>query len=390
MGPRPLSDLLVVALEQAVAAPYCTTRLADAGARVIKIEREEGDLARGYDSVALGESAFFVWLNRGKESIRLDIKDPADARLLDTLLSRADIYVQNLAPGAAARAGFGSADLRRRHPRLITCDISGYGDSGPYADMKAYDLLIQCEAGLAAVTGSEAEPGRVGVSIADLACGANAHAAILQALYARERAGQGQSISVSLFDGVAEWMALPLLYQDYAGKAPGRTGLRHAAIAPYGPYRAGDGGQVVIAVQSEREWQAFCTGVLSDPALAADPRFSSNARRCDNRAAMDGHIDAALATLSAEALIARLRDARVAFGALNTVEGLSRHPQLRRVEVMTPGGAVRVPAPPFRTDDETQPLGPVPALDQHGAAIRREFTGHPPADLANGQEGPSP
>ena len=375
MNGKPLADIVVVALEQAVAAPFCTARLADAGARVIKVERDGGDFARAYDRVALGQSAFFVWLNRGKESIRLDIKQPHDVQLLGSIIAKADVYIQNLAPGAAARAGFASADLRRKHPRLITCDITGYGESGPYAQMKAYDFLIQCEAGLASITGSAAEAARVGVSIADLCCGANAHAAILQLLYQRQQTGVGDSVAISLFDGLAEWMTVPLLYQDYRGRAPARTGLSHAAIAPYGAYKAGDGGEIVLAVQSEREWQAFCRQVLGNEALARDPSFSSNSSRCEHRAAMDAHIHAALAALSTQTLIQRLRAAQIAYGSLNSVAQLARHPQLRRIEVPTPGGPVKLPAPPFRWANAAFEPGPVPGLDEQGVALRREFGG---------------
>ena len=241
-----LEGLLVVSLEQAVAAPLCTSRLAEAGARVIKLERAEGDFARGYDSVVHGESAYFVWLNRGKQSLRIDLKDPADAALVERMLSKADVFVQNLAPGAAARSGFGSVDLRARYPRLITCDITGYGESGEAAGMKAYDFLIQCEAGLASITGTPDEPARVGVSVADIACGMNAHAAILQALIERGQTGKGRGIALSLFDGLADWMTVPLLHYDYGGKAPARAGLKHPSIAPYGAFPTADGSQIVV------------------------------------------------------------------------------------------------------------------------------------------------
>ena len=261
----PLEGILVVALEHAVAAPFCSSRLADAGARVIKIERPEGDFARAYDHVVHGESAYFVWLNRGKELIVLDIKDPGDAALLQRMTARADVFIQNLAAGAAERAGFGSAALRRRYPRLITCEISGYGDEGPYRDMKAYDLLIQCEAGLASITGVPERPGRVGVSVADIACGMYAHAGILQALFQRERTGEGSAIAVSLFDSLADWMTVPLLHYDYGGKAPERVGLRHPSIAPYGAFVTADGKQVVISIQNEREWRNLCQASTGAP-----------------------------------------------------------------------------------------------------------------------------
>lgn len=368
-----LDGILVVALEQAVAAPLCTARLAEGGARVIKLERAEGDFARGYDHVVHGESAYFVWLNRGKESVTIDIKADADRALFERLLSKADVFVQNLAPGATARAGFGSAELRTRYPRLITCDISGYGEDGPAAKMKAYDFLIQCEAGLASVTGSGDHPARVGVSVADIACGMNAHAAILEALIAREKSGEGRAISVSLFDGLADWMSVPLLHYDYGGKAPRRAGLSHPSIAPYGAIAANDGSRLVISIQNEREWAAFCTHVLEQPDLPKDPRFSSNAARCANREATDTVVGAVFAALSPDALIARFELAKTAWARLNDVDGLSGHSALRRVEVETPGGPVRLPAPPSRVVGAAPSALPVPALGAHDAAVRIEF-----------------
>ncbi len=368
-----LDGILVVALEQAVAAPLCTQRLADAGARVIKIERAEGDFARGYDHVVHGESAYFVWLNRGKESLVLDIKQPGDAALLEAMLRKADVFVQNLAPGATARSGFGSADLRARHPRLITCDISGYGEDGPARDMKAYDFLIQCEAGLAAVTGTPDGPGRVGISVADIGCGMNAHAAILQALYERTTTGKGRGIAVSLFDGLADWMAVPLLHHDYGGKAPARVGLKHPSIAPYGAFGTGDGKTVVISIQNEREWRTLCAEVLDAADMAIDPRFTSNALRTANRTALDGAVAAIFATMTHADAVARLTAARVAFASVNEVADLSAHGQLRRVTADSPTGPVAVPAPAIRWDGEAAASGPVPAIDSHGAAIRAEF-----------------
>jgi crotonobetainyl-CoA:carnitine CoA-transferase CaiB-like acyl-CoA transferase len=371
---RPLEGVLVVTLEQAVAAPLCTSRLAESGARVIKIERPEGDFARDYDHVVHGESAYFVWLNRGKESLVLDIKEPGDASLLEAILENADVFVQNLAPGAAGRAGFGSAALRNRFPRLITCDISGYGEAGPARDMKAYDFLIQCETGLASITGTPAGPGRVGVSVADIACGLNAHGAVMQALFERERSGRGRGIAVSLFDSIADWMTVPLLHQDYGGRAPPRVGLQHPSIAPYGAYPVADGRLIVLSVQNEREWRMFCDAVLQKPALAADSRFSSNALRCAHRPELDAEIGRVFGQLSREAVIGRLAGARVAFASLNEVADLSRHTQLRRVHVGTPTGPVAMPAPPVRWDGPAQVIGSAPALGEHTAAIRREFS----------------
>lgn len=369
-----LDGILVVSLEQAVAAPLCTARLAEGGARVIKLERAEGDFARGYDDVVHGESAYFVWLNRGKESLRIDIKQPDDAALLERLLGQADIFVQNLAPGATARAGFGSADLRARHPRLITCDISGYGEDGPAAGMKAYDFLIQCEAGLASVTGTPDAPSRVGVSIADIACGMNAHAGILQALIDRQRTGRGRGIAVSLFDGIADVMAVPLLHHDYAGRSPQRVGLAHPSIAPYGAFRAGDGQQLVISVQNQREWANFCTLVLERPVLIDDARFATNSLRYRHRDALDAIVNGCFATLDSSGLIGRFEAAGTAWARLNGVDGLSRHSQLRRVEAQTPTGPVLLPASPIRWDDESPFAGVVPALGQHDDAIRAAFS----------------
>jgi len=369
-----LDGILVVSLEQAVAAPFCTCRLADAGARVIKVERAEGDFAREYDHVVHGESAYFVWLNRGKQSLVLDFKSPEDAALLSRLISQADVLVQNLAPGAAARAGFGSDAMRAANPRLITCDISGYGDTGPYAQMKAYDLLIQCESGLASVTGSPDAPGRVGVSVADIASGMYAHAAILEALFERERTGRGKGAAVSMFDALADWMTVPLLHQDYARRAPSRVGLSHPSIAPYGAFPTQDGKQVVLGVQNEREWKSLCAEVLGDARLAEDPRFLSNSLRVQNRVPLDAIISNIFRGLPKAAVVGRLRSAKIAFASLNGVKDLSRHPQLRRMEIASPTGPVALPAPPpLWRDEEAPSLGPSPALGEHTDAIRREF-----------------
>ena len=273
-----LDGITVVALEQAVAAPYASGRLADAGARVIKIERAEGDFARGYDALVEGQSAYFVWLNRGKQSIRLDVKDEADRALLGRMVAKADVFIQNLAPGAAARLGLDAARLCADHPRLIHCSISGYGEDGPYRDQKAYDLLIQAESGLCAVNGTEDGAARVGVSVCDIAAGMTAFQAILQGLYARERTGKGRAIEVSLFHAMADWMNVPYLQTRYGGKPPGRMGLKHPSIAPYGAYECADGKAVLISIQNEREWARLCADVLGDADLATDPRFSDNSR----------------------------------------------------------------------------------------------------------------
>ncbi len=369
----PLAGLLVVSVEQAVAAPFATSRLADAGARVIKIERPEGDFARAYDHVVGGECAWFVWLNRGKESVVLDIKDAGDNALLQRMIAHADVFVQNLAPGAAGRAGLDSAELRRRNPRLVTCDISGYGESGPYAAMKAYDFLIQCESGIASVTGTPESASRVGVSVCDIGAGLNAYGAILEAVLARHRTGRGGGIALSLFDGMADWMTVPLLHLEHGGKAPARTGLRHAMIAPYGAYPVGCGGQMVIAIQNEREWARFCEAILGDASLATDARFAGHPARLANRPEMDALIAAAFARHDMDSLAAALGEAQIAFGRLNEVSGLSAHPQLRRAAVATSAGTVEIVAPPARHDDADRPLRPVPALGEHSAAIRAEF-----------------
>lgn len=369
----PLDGILVVALEQAVAAPFCTSRLADAGARVIKIERHEGDFARDYDSVAKGESAYFVWVNRGKESICLDIKEPQDAQLLRRMLRKADVFIQNLAPGAAARAGFDATELRSANPKLITVDITGYGADGPYREMKAYDLLVQCESGLASITGAPEGPGRVGVSLCDIACGMYAHAGILEALIERQRTGVGKGLSVSLFDALADWMTVPLLHQDYGGRAPERLGLMHPSIAPYGAYAVKGGDAVVIAIQNEREWANFCMHVLARPDLATDPLYCTNPARCANRPALDREIDRVFATLDRAALASRLLQANIAFGAVNSVADLVKHPQLRRTAVNTPSGTIDLVAPPVRESGPQRALRPVPAVGEHSEAVRLEF-----------------
>ena len=373
MTAKPLDGLLVVSLEQAVAAPTCSVRLADAGARVIKIERPEGDFARGYDRVARGESAYFVWLNRGKESIALDLKRPEDLALARRMIDRADVFIQNLAPGAAARLGLDPQALRAGHPRLITCTISGYGEAGPYAEMKAYDLLVQAESGLASITGRPEGPGRVGVSVCDIAAGMYAHAAVLEALLARERSGEGRAIAVSLFDALADWMTVPLLHHDYGGAAPERVGLNHPSISPYGAYAAAGGREVVISIQNQREWRRLCAEVLGKPDLADDPRFHDNTARVENRPALDREIDAVFGRLPFEGLVARLRAAGIAYGAINGVAELSRHPQLRRVGIDTPSGRLDVVAPPARVAGTAPGFGAVPALDRQGAALREEF-----------------
>ena len=371
---KPLEGLLVVSLEQAVAAPYCSSRLADAGARVIKIERAEGDFARAYDSAVQGLSSYFVWLNRGKQSLVADIKQPADAALLHRLLSRADVFIQNLAPGAAARSGFGSEALRARHDRLITVDISGYGETGEYATMKAYDLLVQAEAGLAMVTGLPAGPGRVGVSIADVGCGMNAYTGVLEALIERQQTGRGKGLRVSLFDAVADWMNVPLLYFEGTGKAPQRLGLAHPSICPYGAFATNDGALVLISIQNEREWVTFCASFLDDPALPKQPGFESNNVRVANRAVVDARVGQAFAALTRDEAAAKLRASNTAYGFVNDLAALRHHPALRRTKVALPGGGTAdIIAPAVIRAGETLGLGAVPAVGQNTETIKAEF-----------------
>ena len=368
-----LAGILVVSVEQAVAAPYLTSRLADAGARVIKVERPEGDFARGYDALVHGESAYFVWLNRGKESICLDLKNAADADLLSAMIARADVFVQNLAPGVIDRLGFGAETLREAHPRLITVAISGYGDEGPYRDLKAYDLLVQAESGLSSVTGNEHGYARVGVSVCDIAAGMTAFQAVLQALFARERGGTGRHISVSLYHALSDWMNVPYLQFVYGGKVPARAGLNHPTIAPYGAYACGDGKAVLISIQNEREWAAFCTGVLGDAALAGDPRFAGNSARVTNRGALDEVIRTVFGAQPRDGIVLLLEQARVAYGRVSTLEDVARHPQNRYVEIATPSGPVRCLAPGALFDNAMPAFGAVPALGEHSDRIRAEF-----------------
>ena len=381
---KPLDGLLVLALEQAVAAPYCSSRLADAGARVIKVERPEGDFARGYDGAVGGLSSYFVWLNRGKESLVADLKDPADAALLHRILARADVFIQNLAPGAAARAGFGSDALRQRHPRLTTVDISGYGTGHAAAGLKAYDLLVQAESGLASITGHPAGPGRVGVSVCDIACGMSAHAAVLEALIARGITGQGSRLEVSLFDGMADWMNVPLLYYEGTGAVPQRVGLAHPSICPYGAFGTADGHLVLISIQNEREWARFCAAVLADPDLPRQPGFTSNTARVANRPAVDARVAAAIALLTRDAAAAAFTAAGIAYGFVNGVADLAAHPALRRLQVDTPNGPASLIAPPAIHNAAAPNLGPVPAIGTHTTNIQQEFASPSPSGRGPG------
>ena len=375
---RPLDGVLVIALEQAVAAPYCSSRLADAGARVIKIERREGDFARGYDRTVHGESSYFVWINRGKESIALDVKNRDDMALLDSMLARADVFIQNLAPGATERLGIGSAALRARHPRLVTCDISGYGDDGRLFDLKAYDLLVQAESGLVSVSGAPGEWGRIGVSLCDINAGLNALIGIQQALLQRARTGRGSGVKVSLFGSAAELMAVPYLQARYGGKAPERVGLKHPTIAPYGAFTCADGRDIVISIQNEREWSDFCRTVLRRPDLLQDPRCANNAARVADRSFVDGLVAEVFASLPSASIIDRLTEAQTAFGNVNSVHDLIEHSQLRTREMPVHGRNIEVPASPWGVEWEAAAFAQAPALDAHGDAIRSEF-GRSPA-----------
>lgn len=368
-----LAGLLVVSVEQAVAAPYLTGRLAEAGARVIKVERKEGDFAREYDHLVHGESAYFVWLNRGKESICLDLREEGDKQTLAAILEKADVFVQNLAPGAIERLGFDPDRLRQENPKLITVSISGYGDEGPYSKRKAYDLLVQAESGLSTITGNQSGPARVGVSVCDIACGMTAHQAVLQALIGRATSGKGRHISVSLFHALTDWMNVPYLQFAYGEKTPERNGLAHPTIAPYGAFAGSDGKEVLFSIQNEREWNRFCTEVLNCADLAQDPKFDSNSRRVENRGALDQLITDIFSLRTRDELAAALHAADIANGMVSTMEDLAQHPQNRFVETQTPSGPVRLLAPGALVDGEPPTFGPVPALGEHTAALRAEF-----------------
>jgi len=373
-----LDGILVVSVEQAVAAPYASSRLADAGARVIKVERPEGDFARNYDHLVHGESAYFVWLNRGKESVCLDLKSKADAAVLAAMLAKADVFIQNLLPGAISKLGFDPAELRAANPRLITCSISGYGDEGPYRDLKAYDLLVQAESGLSSITGNEAGSARVGVSVCDIAAGMTAFQAIMQGLFARERTGEGRHISVSLYHALSDWMNVPYLQFAYSGKTPDRAGLNHPTIAPYGAYTCGDGKAVLFSIQNEREWAQFCADVLRMPELATDPRFDSNSHRVANRPALDGYINAVFTAAPREAMAERLETARVAYGRVSAMDDVASHPQNRYITVDTPTGPVRCLAPGALVNNTLPEFGPVPALGADTEALLAEFSAKAP------------
>jgi itaconate CoA-transferase len=375
---RPLTGITVVTLEHAIAAPFCTRQLADLGARVIKIERPGvGDFARGYDERVRGLASHFVWSNRSKESLTLDVKHPEAAQVLAALVERADVLVQNLAPGAAARLGLGYEQVRERNPRLIVCDISGYGADGPYRDKKAYDLLIQSESGFLSVTGSPDAPAKAGCSIADIAAGMYAYSNILAALIDRGKTGRGTRIDVSMLESMVEWMSFPLYYAFDGAEPPPRAGAAHATIYPYGPFPAGDGKIVMLGLQNEREWVVFCEKVLGRLDLTTDERFSSNSRRTANREELRAIVLAAFASMSAEQVIERLDAAQIANARMNDMHEVWAHPQLqarrRWVEVDTPAGRVPAPIPPGVSPDSNPRMDAVPALGQHTLAILREL-----------------
>ena len=374
---QPLNGITVISLEQAVAAPFATRQLADLGARVIKIERPgAGDFARAYDRTVLGQSSYFVWLNRGKESVELDVKNPDDRALLGRLISRADVFVQNLAPGAADRRGLGAATLRAGQPRLIHCSISGYGSDGPYRSKKAYDLLVQCEAGLVMATGTPEVPSKAGISVADIAAGMYAYSGILTALYDRERTGRGASLHVAMIDALAEWMSQPAYFASYSGQPSRRTGARHPSIAPYGPYQTADGA-VFLGVQNDREWRVLCRDVLGRPELAADPRFLENTDRVEHSAELTAIVEAAFAGLSGGQVADRLGKAGIANARLRAPEELIQHPELRARHrwhrIRTPRGHIDALMPPVQMAGQMPVMGPVPELGEHTAAIRGEF-----------------
>ncbi len=360
----PLKGITVIAVEQAVAAPFCSSRLADAGATVIKVERPEGDFARGYDTAAKGQSSYFVWLNRGKQSVVVDLSAKSGRAHLEELIAGADVLLQNLKPGSMDKLGFSLERLRKDYPALICCTITGYGDEGPYAHRKAYDLLIQAESGLASITGGPEGPSRVGISVVDIATGATAHASILEALIARGRTGKGADIRISMFDVMADWMAVPLLNSE-AGNPPKRMALAHPSIAPYGVFQSKDGKGILISIQSEREWKKLCAEVMDQPDMPSDPRFASVAERVKNRALTDKTVADSFATMTRIDLLKRLADADIAFAEVNTMADLTVHPHLRRIEVDTPRGVVTYSAPAAIFVGEPRHYGAVPDIGEH-------------------------
>ncbi|WHZ00009.1 CaiB/BaiF CoA transferase family protein [Peribacillus simplex] len=374
----PLEGITVVSLEQAVAAPFASRQLADLGARVIKVERPgSGDFARNYDSTVHGMSSHFVWLNRSKESLALDLKQDGAKLVLDKLLSEADVFIQNLAPGAVDRLGFSSSVLKGKYPQLVICGISGYGTFGPYMDKKAYDLLIQCEAGVVSITGTGDTPSKAGISIADIAAGMYAYSGILTALISRFRTGKGKVMEVSMLEALGEWMGYPLYYSGYGGTDPKRTGANHATIYPYGPFLAGDGKLVFLGIQNEREWESFCTQVLEKSELTTDRRFHSNAFRVTNSSILKEMIDAVFQKMNSSEIIEKLEKAKIANAHLNTVAEFINHPQLkirkRWQEVDSPAGKLRALIPPVTFEDVDPVMNPIPDVGEHTESILKEF-----------------
>jgi len=370
----PLEGIIVVSLEQAVAAPFCSRQLADLGARVIKIERPRvGDFARDYDQSVNGQSAYFLWLNRSKESLTLDVKHPKAQGILERLIAKADVFIQNLAPGAADRLGLGAGTLHARHPRLIVCDISGYGDSGPYAHKKAYDLLVQSEAGIVSLTGTPEAPSKVGISLTDIGTGLHAYAGILGALYQREKTGKGTRIEVTMFEAMVEWMMHPLYYTHFGGRAPQRNGPDHATIVPYGRFRTAGGGNVMLGIQNEREWVTFCDKVLARPQLGEDPRYDNNTKRNAARRELVALIEEVFSTMTIEEVLAKLDRAGIANARMNDPEEVWNHPQLkardRWRESETPAGTIPAPLPPVTFSNFEARMGPVPRIGEHTHSV---------------------
>jgi itaconate CoA-transferase len=387
----PLEGITVVSLEQAVAAPFATRQLADLGARVIKVERPGvGDFARGYDETVKGLASHFVWLNRSKESLTLNLKEDGARRVLDRLIERSDIFVQNLAPGAAGRLGFGAKKLREKHPQLIHCSISGYGEGGPYTRKKAYDLLVQCEAGLVSITGTPGTPSKVGISVADIAAGVYAYAGILSALLRREKTGEGATLEVSMLEALGEWMGFPAYFAGYGGEEPKRSGASHAAIAPYGPFVCGDGEVIFLGIQNEREWERFCEEVLGRDGMVEDERFSSNSRRVENRSDLHAEIDAVFSGLGSEEVIEKLEGASIANARMRNMRRFLDHPQLeardRWREVGSPAGPLWALQPPATMEGTEPVMAPIPDVGEHTAAILAEL-GYEDAEVEAPQEG---
>lgn len=389
---RPLDGVTVVALEQVIAGPFATRQLAELGARVIKIERPGGgDASRGYDQTVLGLSSHFIWVNRSKESLCFDLKRPEGKQVLGKLLARADIFLQNLAPGAAERLGLGAKQLRAKHPRLIWCGISGYGPSGPYSNKKAYDLLVQCEAGLLSVTGTPEAPSKAGIPVADIAAGMYAFSSVLAALLRRERTGEGATLDITMFESLGEWMGFPAYFTAYGGSAPPRSGAYHATIVPYGPFKAGDGGTIFLSVQNEREFGRFCDLVLNNASLNEDPRFSSGPARLQNREAMHAEIDSVFSKITSSEVVLRLEAADIANAHLNDMREFWAHPQLaardRWTKVGSPAGDVDALKPPFNLDGMEPKMGALPAVGEHTRSILGEL-GYSAAEIERfGAEG---